>query len=286
MKTKIIIITIFSMFCCFLVFSNNSEDSVVHVSKVYKTIGSTELQVGIFYKESSLHKANNSAIAFFHGGGWVCGNRSDFYATSERYASKGMIAFSFQYRFADQKKLTPIECLMDAKSAIRWIRKNAEDYNIDPNKIIASGQSAGGHLAVCTAMIDMYDDPKDDLNVSSKPNAIIVLSAPFNTTEDDWMEKILLNRKSEILNIDPYHNIKSGLPPVLAFAGTEDNIVPYWIAEQFLYYTKKAGNHMELIRFEGKGHFFDETCKKHARMFNDDIFTYVDKFLIQNKLME
>jgi acetyl esterase/lipase len=73
---------------------------------------------------------------------------------------------------------------------------------------------------------------------------------------------------------------------VLAFAGTEDNIVPYWIAEQFLYYTKKAGNHMELIRFEGKGHFFDETCKKHARMFNDDIFTYVDKFLIQNKLME
>jgi acetyl esterase len=285
MKIKIFIFTLFSIFIHSQVFSYNSVDAIVHVSQIFKTVDSTELKVDIFYKESSLHKANNSAIAFFHGGGWVCGNRSDFYATSERYASKGMIAFSFQYRLADQKKLTPIECLMDAKSAIRWIRINAKDYNIDVNKIIASGQSAGGHLAVCTEMIDMYEEPNEDHTISSKPNAIVVWSAPFNTTEDDWMEKILINRKSEILNIDPYHHIKSGLPPMLAFAGTEDRTVPYWIAEQFLYYTKKAGNHMELIRLEGKGHFFDETCKKHAGMFNDDIFTYVDEFLIRNTLM-
>jgi dipeptidyl aminopeptidase/acylaminoacyl peptidase len=57
---------------------------------------------------------------------------------------------------------------------------------------------------------------------------------------------------------------------MLAFHGTEDDIVPYWTVEQFLYNTKKAGNHMDLIRFEGKGHFFDETCKKHARMYNDE----------------
>ena len=285
MKAKLIILTFGLIIFHSQIFSSELRDSVIRASRVYKTIDSLELKVDIFYKESSLHKANNSAIAFFHGGAWVCGDRSDFYAASERYASKGMIAFSFQYRFADHKKLTPIECLMDAKSAIRWIRINAKDYNIDVNKIIASGQSAGGHLAVCTAMIDMYDDPKDDLNVSSKPNVIVVWSAPFNTTEDDWMEKILINRKSEILKIDPLHNIKSGLPPMLAFAGTEDKTVPYWTAEQFLYYAKKAGNHMELIRMEGKGHFFDETCSKHARMFNDDIFIYVDDFLKRNELM-
>jgi dipeptidyl aminopeptidase/acylaminoacyl peptidase len=73
---------------------------------------------------------------------------------------------------------------------------------------------------------------------------------------------------------------------MLVFHGTEDDIVPYWTAEQFLYNTKKAGNHMDLIRFEGKGHFFDETCKKHARMYNDDIFTFVDEFLIKHKLMK
>jgi len=73
---------------------------------------------------------------------------------------------------------------------------------------------------------------------------------------------------------------------MLVFHGTEDDIVPYWTDEQFLYNTKKAGNHMDLIRFEGKGHFFDETCKKHARMYNDDIFTFVDEFLIKHKLMK
>jgi acetyl esterase/lipase len=88
------------------------------------------------------------------------------------------------------------------------------------------------------------------------------------------------------LNIDPFHNIKAGLPPMLSFHGTKDDIVPYWTTEQFLYNTKKAGNHMDLVRLEGKGHFFDETSKKNARMYNDDIFTFVDEFLIKHKLMK
>jgi acetyl esterase/lipase/uncharacterized glyoxalase superfamily protein PhnB len=285
MKTKLIVLTsILILYQC-QVFSNGSADSVMHVSKVYKTIDAIGLKVDIFYKQASLRNANNSAIAFFHGGALVCGNRHDFYATSRRYASKGMIAFSFQYRFADRKKLTPIECIMDAKSAIRWIRKNAKDYNIDVNKIIASGQSAGGYLANCTAMIDMYDEPNEDLTVSSKPNAIVVFSGGFNASADDWTDSLLIYRKSEKLNVDPYHHIKSGLPPVLAIAGTEDQIVPIWTTEQFLYKTRKAGNRMDLIRLDGKGHFFDEKCKEHAGMYNDSIFTYVDDFLIKNKLM-
>lgn len=73
---------------------------------------------------------------------------------------------------------------------------------------------------------------------------------------------------------------------MLSFHDTEDDIVPYWTTEQFLYNTKKAGNQMDLVRLEGKGHFFDETSKKNARMYNDDIFTFVDEFLIKHKLMK
>jgi acetyl esterase len=285
MKTKLTVLTFSLIFFQSQIFSTGLIDSVVHISKVYKTVGSIELKVDIFYKESSLQKADNSAIAFFHGGGWVCGTRSDFFATSKRYASKGMIAFSFQYRFANFKELTPVECLKDAKSAIRWIRKSAKEYNIDTNKIIASGQSAGGHLAICTSLIDMYDEPGEDLNISSKPNAIIVWSACYNMTEDNWPDSLLHHRTSEILSIDPVHNIKGGLPCILAFHGTEDKTVPYWTAEQFLYEMKKAGNCMDLIRMEGKGHFFDVDSKENAGMFNDDIFAYVDEFLAKHNII-
>jgi acetyl esterase len=286
MKTKLYFLISILTINSFYTFSNDLSDSVIHVEKVYKTIGSTELLVDIFYTNSSLKSENNSAIAFFHGGGWVCGERSDFYETSKRYASKGMIAFCFQYRFADHKSLTPVDCLADAKSAIRWIRQNSSDYNIDENKIIASGQSAGGHLAICTSLIDRYDEKDEDKSISSKPNGFIVWSACADVTEDNWVDSILLHRRNEILNIDPIHNIKENLPPMLAFHGTEDEIVPYWTMEKFVYEMRQKDNTIELVRMENKGHFFDEDCKKHARMYNDSIFPRVDEFLIKYNFMK
>jgi acetyl esterase/lipase len=280
MKTKLIFLILILIIDSSIIFSNDLSDSVVHIENVYKTIDSTELIVDVFYTKSSLKSEKKSAIAFFHGGGWAAGNRSDFYETSKRYALKGMVTFCFQYRFADQKSLPPIDCLADVKSAIRWIRQNADDYNIDKNKIIASGQSAGGHLAICTFLIDKYDEQYEDLTVSSKPNGIIVWAACVDAGNDDWLYTLLLNRKNEISNIDPMLNIKDKMPPILAFHGTEDNIVPYWTIEKFVYKMKQVDNKIELVRIENKGHFFDNNCSKHARMYNDSIFPRVDKFLI------
>ncbi|MBN1187309.1 MAG: alpha/beta hydrolase [Bacteroidales bacterium] len=263
------------------VFPCTTDEPVIRKEIVYKTITSVELVADIFYKESSLKGDQKSAIAFFHGGAWVCGNRSDFYETAKRYASKGMIAFCFQYRFADHKSLIPIDCLADAKSAIRWIRKNAREYNIDESKVIASGQSAGGHLAICTSLIDKYDEEYEDHTISSKPDGIILWSGCVVAGTDGWLDSILLDRKNEISNIDPILNIKDKMPPILAFHGTEDDVVPYWTMEKFVYEMKQADNTIELVRMENKGHFFDEDCKKHAGMYNDSIFPRVDEFLIK-----
>ena len=286
MKTKLTFLILILTISISNIFSNDLVDSVVHKEQVYKTIDTIELKVDIFYQESSLLNDNNSAIAFFHGGGWVCGERSDFYETCKRYASKGMIAFTFQYRFADQKTITPIACVSDAKSAIRWIRENADKYKINIDKIVASGQSAGGHLAISTLMIEDYDEINEDIQISSKPNAIIVWSVPTVLAEDDWMSEILLDRKDEISNIDPIKNIKPDLPPILAFHGTDDEIVPYWTIEKFIYEMKKQDNIVELVRIENKGHFFDEDCMKHARMFNDSVFPRVDEFLVKNNFIK
>ena len=113
--------------------------------------------------------APRSAIVFFFGGGWVNGDPSQFFEHCKYFASRGMVAFAAEYRVASRHGTTPFQCVEDGKSAVRWIRQHAAEYNIDPNKIVASGGSAGGHVAACTAVIEDFDDPDENLKISSKP---------------------------------------------------------------------------------------------------------------------
>jgi len=134
-----------------------TDGQVMHIQKVYKIIDTFKLKVDIFYSSQSLEKENNTAIVFFHGGGWAYGSPDEFFTTCERYAKMGMVTFSVDYRLSIEngvtphKTISPIESVMDAKKAIRWVRENAGKFHIDRNKIVAAGQSAGGHLALCTA---------------------------------------------------------------------------------------------------------------------------------------
>ena len=141
---------------------------VIHIREVYKTVDTFNLKIDIFYTDKSFKRENNTAIVFFHGGGWAFGSPNEFFTTCERYANMGIVTFSVNYRLSVEngvtphKTISPIESIMDAKSAMRWVRGNAGKYHIDGNKIVAAGQSAGGHLALSTAMIDDYNEKSDD----------------------------------------------------------------------------------------------------------------------------
>jgi acetyl esterase/lipase len=92
----------------------------------------------------------------------------------------GFVTFSVDYRLSidngitPSKTISPIECIMDARSAMRWVRANAAKFHIDPDKIVAAGQSAGGHLALSTSMIDEYNEKTDDSGISCRPDAILL----------------------------------------------------------------------------------------------------------------
>jgi acetyl esterase len=123
----------------------NNTDQVIHHQEIYKVVDTFNLRVDIFYTERSMEKDNNTAIVFFHGGGWAYGTPSEFFSTCERYAGMGIIAFSVDYRLSidhgevPNKNISPIESLMDARSAMRWVRKNAGKYHISTTKIVAAG---------------------------------------------------------------------------------------------------------------------------------------------------
>jgi acetyl esterase/lipase len=265
---------------------SSAQESTVHQNQlVYKVIAGQELAVDMFYSEASETSDSNSAIAFFHGGGWVFGDPSEFFETCRRYAGLGYVTFSFQYRLSRNNDgtyphpdISPIESVKDARSAIRWLRAHADSLKIDPDKIVVGGQSAGGQLALATALLDSINESTDNLDISPVPNALLLFSSNVNTLEP-WIDMLLSDRSDEIWSISPYHNLKKPMPPAIAFHGEEDNQVLPYIVRMFKTSMYELGNYYDLHWYPGRKHYLGEGNEKYARYFDEDILELTDAFL-------
>ncbi|MEP2777595.1 MAG: alpha/beta hydrolase [Luteolibacter sp.] len=223
-------------------------------SVVFKKFDETELKLHIFEPEGHQPTDRKPVIVFFFGGGWSGGTPTQFYQQAEELSEKGMVAISADYRVRSRNKTTPFEAVADAKSAIRWVRLHAKELGIDPDRIVASGGSAGGHVAACTGLIIGHENEDEDLSVSSVPNAMVLYNPVLDTTAKGYGKKSVTPEREE--EISPCHHVKAGLPPTLVLHGTADSTVPFENAERFARLMKDAGNNCELIPFEGQEHGF------------------------------
>ncbi|MFC1975885.1 alpha/beta hydrolase [Chloroflexota bacterium] len=246
--------------------------------EIYKTVNGTQLEAHIFLPPDHMANDARSAFVFFHGGGWFEGGPENGSRLCEYWATQGMVAIAFEYRLADFDKVTPIECVTDAKSAVRWIRVHATELGIDPDKIVVTGGSAGGHLAVSTAMLEGFEKEDEDLSIGSSPDAVIVWSAPVNLFEDSWFAQLLGDR-ADVSDLSPAHHIRPGLPPMAFLHGTDDETVPYWTIEQFVGEMQQVGNRCELYTYEGGGHLFHVSNRVH-------VLGVIEEFLISSGYIE
>jgi len=141
---------------------------------VYATAGGHKLLIDVF---SPLKKNTGlrTAIIIIHGGGWRSGNKSLHHPLAERLAELGYVCFTPGYRLSPEA-LFPA-AVFDIKSAISWVRKNCAVYNLDPDRIVIAGHSAGGELAAfagTTNGLQEFQDKKIGLS-ASKVNAVIDL---------------------------------------------------------------------------------------------------------------
>lgn len=268
-----------------VVFSQNP--GVDHVKRVYKQVNGMNLEAHLFYTGDTRDTPANPCIAFFHGGGWVFGSPEEFFTACERYASKGFVTVSFQYRLSINEDgsyphpgITPVESVKDARSAIRWLRENASELRIDPDRIVAGGQSAGGQLALSTALAEHVNEKTDDLSISPVPNALLLYSSCVNTMEA-WIDMILGDRREEIWSISPYHNLRKNMPPAIAFHGEDDCTVLMYTIHLFSEKTHELGNHYELITYPGRQHYLGEGNEKYAEYFDENILEQTDRFLTE-----
>jgi acetyl esterase len=224
-------------------------DTVVN----YKTIGDVSLQLHIIYPGSGDLQEAPPAIVFFFGGGWNSGTVTQFEPHAKYFSSLGMVTILADYRVKQRHGTTPFEAIADARSAMRFLRSNAAALHIDREKIVASGGSAGGHLAAATAFLKGPDDPGDDLSVSTVPYALVLYNPVVDNGPEGYGYERIGNRYTEV---SPAHNIRAGAPPSIFFLGTEDDLIPVATAQKFKQDMEAVGSRCDLFLYEGQKHGF------------------------------
>lgn len=250
MKRRLTVIILIIVISATQLFSQNYK---VEKSKfVYKTVDGISLEMTM-YKPQELSHLKLSAIVFFFGGGWVSGDPGQFQFQAEYLASRGMVAFCPDYRTKSRHSTTPFESVKDAKSAIRYLKIHGDDLGIDINKIVASGGSAGGHLAACAAVIDNINETTDDLSVSSVPNMLVLFNPVVDTGKKGYGQEKLAGREFEL---SPVHHITPNVPETLIMHGKADTTVHYENVHRFNYLMKQQGNKSTLVGYKKQGHGF------------------------------
>jgi acetyl esterase/lipase len=206
--------------------------------------------------EPAGHKPTDRRPCFLviHGGGWVAGTPTIMYALGDDFARRGWLVASMEYRFAKKDGSTTVfDSVCDARSAMRYLRSRAPELGIDPQKTLAGGRSAGGHLAAACALCDGVDDPQDDLKISCVPNVLALYSPVIDTSAEGYGHELIGDRWKEL---SPRHLVRPGLPPTLVLHGTRDTVTPVAGAKAFHEAMQKAGNRSELVLHEGGGHSY------------------------------
>ncbi|NIA12654.1 MAG: alpha/beta hydrolase fold domain-containing protein [Nitrospiraceae bacterium] len=214
------------------------------------------------------------AVLLIHGGGWMFGTRGQLGWYGRRLAENGYVAASINYRM--MPKYSFPACLHDCKAGIRWLRKHADELNVDPGRIAALGDSAGGHLAALLATTKPADGLEGDANpgYSSEIQAAVVLYGvadlsyyrrpkgyvKFLGFTGLFMDKFVGPKREDGMDpvelASPVTYADRDTCPVFFSHGLRDNWVPYGQSVAFRQQLQRLGVPTRLVTAQ-YGHAFD-----------------------------
>jgi len=171
-------------------------------------------------------------LAYVHGGAWMRGDKSEAAALARGLTAEGYLVVSINYRLYPAAKFP--DMIEDIKCAIRFLRANAGEYNLDPNRIGASGASAGAHLAALLGTADEGAgfDVGEYLDQSSRVQAVIAMAPPTDLRRSFPNADMELLRhvgrgQVDFAGASPITYVTADDPPFLLIHGDQDEVVPF-----------------------------------------------------------
>jgi acetyl esterase/lipase len=241
------------------------QSTYVIPNVVYSVASNYECKLDVYARR--VQTGPVPTVVVIHGGGWVGGTKEGEVPNFLPYLQMGFAVVNVEYRMA-RVALAPA-AVEDCRVALRWVFRNAQKYGFDPDRIVVTGGSAGGHLALMTGMLDTtagFDYPKewDQNNPPMKVAAIInwfgitdvkeILSGPDKQNyAASWIGSSPDPEKLAD-RVSPLTYVRKGLPPILTIHGDNDQLVPYTHAVRLNNALEKAGVQHKFITIPGGHH--------------------------------
>ncbi len=248
------------------------ENYHVYAGLTYLRANNQDLKLDV-YVPWAVKEPNPTVIAF-HGGGWVAGSKDGLVLHLLPYIEMGFTVVNVQYRLASTSPAPA--AVEDCRCALRWVAANAEKYRFDLSRLVTTGASAGGHLALTTALLPVaagFDRPcplPDAVRwVSGEIPEVRVAAAVnwFGITDvadvvagpnsKGWAVEWLGSREDRLdlaRRLSPLTYVRPGGPAVLSIHGDKDALVPYAHAQRLHAALEQAGARHKLLTVAGGGH--------------------------------
>ena len=178
---------------------------------VYKQDGEKEAFLEVYFPPD--HKPETAkvpAILMFHGGGWSKGSPEQFRYFCNYFSNRGLVTATVSYTLGEGKEA----CIIDGRSAIRWMKQSADRLGIDPERLVVGGGSAGGQIAFVSTLADKLNDRSDATEIDTSVAAYILFSPAFS----------LLRPGNAKVNAVAYAHAR--LAPMIVFYAEHD---PGWL---------------------------------------------------------
>jgi acetyl esterase/lipase len=234
---------------------------------VYRIAGDKNLRLNVYLPDEFIGeppwwtndgKGKKPTLLYIHGGGWVAGSKDERVLNVLPYVYRDWVVISINYRLAKDAKAPAAvdDCLI----ALEWIYANADKYDIDTERIVVSGGSAGGHLALLTGMLregDQLCGGKLKVGNTRKVAAIVnwygVTDFTINPHPLEWFGEDI-DLEEYVRSLSPINYVREGGTPVLTIHGSEDFTVPVNQAVNLHKKLREVGVQEKLLLIEGKKH--------------------------------
>ena len=243
---------------------------------VYKTVAGKSLSL-LFIFPKNKPKDEMPVMLFTHGGGWSGGDvynilKPAFLGTLRKLSDSGVACVAVQYR-RTRGDVTAVESVQDCQDAARFLVKHHEQWQLDPERMGVWGGSAGGHLALMTALAndDSFEGTPELQGIEATFRCVVAYFPMTSFERRDLLVGSVFEKPESLVpmlgglpdekplvakKLSPVEYVSSTMPPVLLIHGEKDKTIPIAESELFLKIGQKMKAPVTLLRVRGAGHSF------------------------------